>query len=175
MSNPSGWTTFFTSEHVPRWQVIAVGVIAFLASFGVNEHYYQRALNDDRAQAEQARVQSTLLDLQRHSIDFQTFAGAFVSKVLEDSEDIEEARDALVANILAQDAAVDLSLISLGGDARPAIMAYRQALREMIVAIETVSDIDSMGQFWQAATNLLVARNALLEFIEQQASPIAGV
>ncbi|MEO0487400.1 MAG: hypothetical protein AAF092_15950 [Pseudomonadota bacterium] len=161
---------FFTTDQVPRWQVFAVGIVAFLASLGVNEFNYQRSLNDAQVREAQQRVEAKLIEIQRHSVEFQTYAGAFVSAVLDGDAGVEEARDALVGNILAQDAAVDVSFTVLNENTQMAASTYRAALREMREAIDQVDGVVSMGLFWQAAANLLEARNNLLQAIEDQAN-----
>lgn len=161
---------FLTSDQVPRWQVIAVGVVAFLSSCAVNEFNYHRSQNDARVRETQQRVEAKLSEIQRHSVEFQTYAGAFVSSVLDDDESIDETRGALVGNILAQDAAVDISFTILNEDTQVAATSYRAALREMREAIDQVDGVVSMGPFWQAAANLLEARNNLLQAIEDQAN-----
>lgn len=161
---------FFTTDQVPRWQVFVVGAAAFLASMAVNEYNYQRSVNDTQIREAQQRVEVKLLEIQRHSVEFQTYAGAFVSAILDGDEGVDEARGELVGNILAQDAAVDVSSTILTGVTQQAASNYRAALREMRNAIDQVDDVVSMGPFWQAATNLLDTRNILLQAIEDQAN-----
>ena len=72
----------------------------------------------------------------------------------------------LIDNILAQDAAVDVSRNILDETIQPKVVAYREALRNMKAAVEKTNDVVSMGQFWSAASDLLVARNNLLEALE---------
>ncbi|MCR9145826.1 MAG: hypothetical protein NXH74_01355 [Rhodobacteraceae bacterium] len=165
----SRFKQFFTTDQVPRWQVFAVGIIAFLASLGVNEWNYQRSLHDTNVREEQQRVEAKLIEIQRHSVEFQTYAGAFVSAVLDSSSQVEGARDELIGNILAQDAAVDVSFTVFNGSTQEAVSEYRAALRQMRTAIDQVDGVVSMGPFWQAAANLLEARNNLLEAIQEQA------
>jgi hypothetical protein len=161
---------FFATDHVPRWQVLAVGIIAFLASCGVDEFNHQRSMRDADVRDEQHRVEAKLLEIQRHSVEFQTYAGAFVSAVLDKSSQVQDARDELIGNILAQDAAVDVSFTVFNEDTRLAVSEYRAALRKMRTAIDQVDGLVSMGVFWEAAANLLEARNKLLEAIQEQAN-----
>jgi uncharacterized protein YpmB len=161
---------FFTTDQVPRWQVFVVGLVAFVASMGVNEYNYQRSLNDTQIREAQQRIEVKLLEIQRHSVEFQTYAGAFVSAILDGDESVDEARSALVGNILAQDAAVDVSFTVLTGVTQQAASNYRGALREMRSAVDQVHGVVSMGPFWQAAANLLDTRNTLLQAIEDQAN-----
>jgi len=161
---------FFTTDQVPRWQVFAVGIVAFLASLIVNEYNYQRSLNDTEIREAQQRVEEKLLEIQRHSVEFQTYAGAFVSAILDGEEGVSGARSALIGNILAQDAAVDVSFTILNEATQQAATNYRAALRDMRDAVDQVDGVVSMGLFWQAAANLSEARNSLLQAIEDQAN-----
>ena len=161
---------FLTTDQVPRWQVFAVGVVAFIASLLVNELNYQRSVNDANVREAQQRTQARLLEVQRHSVEFQTYAGAFVSAVLDGKEDFEEERQRLIGNILAQDAAVELSFSVLGERDSVAVSEFRSALRKMRDEVENVGDVVSMGPFWEAAANLLDARNQLLQTIESRSS-----
>lgn len=160
---------FFTTDQVPRWQVFAVGIIAFLASLGVNELNYQRSMHNAEVREEQQRVEAKLFEIQRHSVEFQTYAGAFVSAVLDNSSQVQGAREELIGNILAQDAAVDVSFTVFNENTQEAVSEYRIALRQMRNAIDQVDGVVSMGAFWQAAANLLESRNNLLEAIQEQA------
>ncbi len=72
------------------------------------------------------------------------------------------------ADILAQDAAVDVSFAVFNDDTRIVVSRYRSSLREMLSAIDQVDGVVSMGVFWKAAADLLVARNELLQAIEDQ-------
>lgn len=160
---------FFTSDHVPRWQVFTVGVVAFLASAGLNEVNYWRTVHDEKIASAQDRIEAKLEAIERQSGEFQTFAGAFVSAVMENKGNIEVRRDDLMTNIRAQDAAIDVSFTVFNAVTAEYAKSYRSELRKMRDSIESVKDFDSMGQFWQAAADLLVARNKLLKAIETQA------
>lgn len=157
---------FFFSESTPRWQIFLGGLLVVAFGFLQNGYFYQRALSDTKAAQEQQRIESKVVEIQQHSIDFQTFANSYVTAVLDGSDELSERRDALIANILAQDAAVDVSRNILGTSLEPQVTAYRAALRNMKAAVEQVSDVVSMGQFWSAASDLLVARNNLLDALE---------
>lgn len=161
---------FLTTDHVPRWQIIVFGL--FVVGMNVVQQWYfhEKTLADAHSQAQQERVEAKLLEVQRHSVEFQTYAGAFVSAVLNDVEDVAGKRAALVDNILAQDAAIDVSMALFADDTKAAVSKYRSALRQMRSAVESVTDVISMNAFWESASELLVARNALLEALEQQAS-----
>jgi CRISPR/Cas system-associated protein Csm6 len=165
---------FFTTDHVPRWQVLGIGIIAFLASLVVDEVNHQRSIHNADVRDEQHRVEAKLLEIQRHSVEFQTYAGAFVSAVLDKSSQVQSARDELIGNILAQDAAVDVSFTVFNENTKVVVSEYRAALRQMRNAIDQVDGIVSMGMFWEAAANLLEARNNLLKAIQEQANPSAS-
>lgn len=157
---------FFVTESTPRWQILLGGTVVILAGFLQNGYFYGRALTDTKTAQQQQRVESKVVEIQQHSIDFQTFANAYVTSVLDGSAEVSERRDALIANILAQDAAVDVSRNILGPSVEPQVTAYRAALRNMKASVEEVSDVVSMGPFWSAASGLLVARNNLLDALE---------
>lgn len=93
---------------------------------------------------------------------------------MDHSEDTASRREALVSNVLAQDAAVDVSASILGADAIPQIGQYRAALRNMKDAIEETTDVVSMSIFWSAASELLVARNELLTALEKRSQQVGS-
>lgn len=161
-------SSFFASEKTPRWQLLLGGFAVVLFNFFQNEVYYQRALADSEAAAAQQRIEAKVIEIQQHSIDFQTYAGAFVSSILDQTGDTGARRDALVANILAQDAAVDVAASTLGPDTIGQVSQYRAALRRMKDAVEATSDVVSMSSFWSSASDLLVARNELLLVLEER-------
>ena len=165
----SRFLDFLKSDHVPRWQMIAVGVIAFLASAGLNEINYWRSYYDDVASSAQERVEAKLDAIERQSGEFQTFAGAFVSAVIENKGNIENRREDLIDNILAQDAAIDVSFTVFNQKTMESAKAYRVELRRMRDAVSEVRDMDSMDNFWQSAADLLIARNKLLKDMSEQA------
>ncbi|MGO4853352.1 hypothetical protein [Phaeovulum sp. W22_SRMD_FR3] len=158
---------FFITESTPRWQILLGGAVVILAGFLQNGYFYERALSDTKAAQQQQRLDSKVAEIQQHSIDFQTFANSYVTSVLDGSAEVSERRDALIANILAQDAAVDVSRNLLGPYVESQVAAYRAALRNMKASVEQVSDVVSMGPFWSAASDLLVARNNLLSALEE--------
>jgi len=106
------------------------------------------------------------LKIQQNSIDFQTFVNSYITAILDGTTEVAERRNLLIDNILAQDAAVDVSRNILNEAIQPQIAAYREALRNMKAAVEKTTDVVSMGQFKTAASDLLVARNNLLEALE---------
>jgi len=160
---------FFKTDRVPRWQIVVFGLVVMCAGWAQNEHYYQKTLRDAQETAEQQRLETKILEIQRQSVDFQTYAGAFVSSVLDSSGDQNERRAVLLSNILAQDAAVDVSSAIFSVETGQTVQQYRAALREMRNAVDQVEDVISMGLFWKAASDLLVARNAMLNALEKQA------
>lgn len=157
---------FFRSENTPRWQILLGGF--FVISIGLlqSEIYYQRALEDTEVSIQQQRIDAKVLEIQQNSIDFQTFANSYVTAILDGTTEVAQRRNLLVDNILAQDAAVDVSRNILDESIQPQIIAYRHALRNMKAAVERTNDVISMGQFWIAASDLLVARNSLLDALE---------
>jgi hypothetical protein len=154
---------FIFGENTPRWQIIVGGVIVLFLGVVQNEFYYRRSVADAEIAAQQSRVEAKVLELQQHSIDFQTYAGAFVSSILDNTGEVTARRSALIGNILAQDAAIDISASVLGDAVAPQLSQYRKALLNMKVSVEQVSDVVSMGAFWAAASDMLVARNDLLQ------------
>ncbi|MGB8813739.1 MAG: hypothetical protein WCC57_11180, partial [Paracoccaceae bacterium] len=90
--------------------------------------------------------------------------------VLDQQDDVQVQRSLLSANILAQDAAVDVSSNVFDADTAVVVAKYRSALRRMNVAVGEAHDVLSMGPFWEAASDLLVARNELLDALEKQAA-----
>lgn len=158
---------FLESKEVPRWQVIVFGAFVLFAGWGQNYYFYHKTLQDNQISTEQQRIETRIQKIQRHAIDFQTYAGAFVSSVL-DGGDVASARSTLIGNILSQDAAVDVSSRIFDEQTMLAVSSYREALRGMKDAIGQVDGVVSMGVFWEAASNLLVARNSLLDALEKQ-------
>lgn len=155
------------SETTPVWFVVFTGIAAFCGSLLVSELQYSRALRDSRIDAKvaeaSARIAERRSEVERQSLEFQTYAGAFVSAILDSTTSVEEKRTILIQNILAQDAAIDLSadlVISLDPEG---VTNYRTALRAMKLAVEQSDDVISLTQFWDAASNLLVARDRVLD------------
>lgn len=157
---------FIFSESNPRWQLVLGGLFVLCLGIAQNEWYYSRGVADAEHAAQQQRLEAKALEIQQHSIDFQTYAGAFVSSILDNTTEVGERRTALIGNILAQDAAIDVSASLIGDAVAPQVREYRLALREMKSAVETTTDVVSMSAFWTAASNLLVARNNLLDALE---------
>lgn len=158
---------FFLTEGTPRWQLLLGGFFVALLSFLQSEYSHRRTQSVSDATQYQARVEAKVIEIQQHSIDFQTFANSYVSAVLDGSVEISERRDTLIANILAQDAALDVSRNIFDSSLSEEIANYRASLREMKSAVEQVSGVLSMNVFWAAASDLLVARNVLLDAMEQ--------
>ncbi|QIE42330.1 hypothetical protein G5B39_10525 [Rhodobacteraceae bacterium SC52] len=157
---------FFTSDHNPRWQILLAGAVVIFTAWAQNYYFYKQQINREDRLAAQQQIEDRSAEIRRHSIDFQTYAGVFVSSVLDDTAEVNERRNALIGNIIAQDTAIDVSADVLGNEIQPQIEEYRLALRNMKTAVEQVSDVVSMGQFWAAASDLLVARNNLLQALE---------
>lgn len=160
---------FFTSDHNPRWQMLLAGAVVILAAWGQNYYFHIQQINREDRIATQQQIGEKSAEIRQHSVDFQTYAGAFVSSVLDSTPEINERRTALIGNIIAQDTAIDVSAYILGSEVEPQIEEYRLTLRNMKTAVEQVSDVVSMGQFWAAASDLLAARNDLLQALEAYA------
>lgn len=154
---------FLNTERTPRWQIIAGGALVVLIGFGQNAYFYSKAVDDAQVAEQQSRIHDKLLEIQQHSIDFQTYANAFVASVLDNTDDLADRRQTLIDNILSQDAAVDVARDVLDASVQQEVANYRKALREMKASVESVSDVISMSRFWQSASDLLVARNKLLD------------
>jgi hypothetical protein len=167
MLNVEKVTQFFTTETTPRWYLMAGGAIVMLFAWGQNWYFFEQSKELAEFTADQERIEDRIAQIQQHSIDFQTFANAYVTAVLEGASDQDERQNVLIDNILAQDAAIDVSSALLGKQLGTELAAYRALLRNMKHATEGVKDIQSMGAFWKAASDLLVARNALLAALEE--------
>lgn len=175
MANSMKWLkNFLSTDHVPRWQIIVFGLIVIALNVLQQLYFYEKTLADTHFQSQQERIEAKLLEVQRHSVEFQTYAGAFVSAVLDTDEAVNGKRAALIDNILAQDAAIDVSMALFDENTKSAVSEYRSALRDMRSAVDGVTDVVSMSVFWEAASKLLVARNALLQALEEQASAISS-
>ncbi len=169
-SNSNKFVSFFTTDHVPRWQIMVFGLFVIGLTFLQQQHFYNKSREDTLSKAHVERIEAKLLDVQRHSVEFQTYAGAFVSSILDNDNDIDGKRSELIDNILAQDAAIDVSMALFDPKTQSAVSNYRTSLREMRNAVDQVTDVVSMGLFWEAASNLLVSRNAVLKALEEQIS-----
>lgn len=159
---------FFASTETPRWWLLAGGVALVLATFGQNEYYHRKNIQLQQVAEERQRVEARIVEIERQSIEFQTYAGAFVSAVLDQSRDIDSHRQRLVESIVAQDAAVDVSARLFDADTRQAVAEYRAALQQMNHALQSADDVLTLSAFWEAASDLLVARNSLLEQLARQ-------
>lgn len=142
------------------------GAVVLMIGFIQSEFYYWRTVEDADVSVQQQRIDAKVLEIQQNSIDFQTFANSYITAILDGTTEVAERRNLLIGNILAQDAAVDVSRNILNETIQPQVVAYREALRNMKAAVEKTTDVVTMGQFWTAASDLLVARNNLLEALE---------
>lgn len=157
---------FFLSESTPRWQILLGGLFVIVVGFMQSEYFHQRTVEDTEVSVQQQRIDARILEIQQNSIDFQTFANSYTTAILDGTTEVTERRSLLIDNILAQDAAVDVSRNILNETIQPQVAACREALRNMKAAVEKTNDVVSMGLFWTSASDLLVARNNLLEALE---------
>lgn len=162
------FSSFFLSKETPRWQLMAGGLIVIAAAFGQNYYFFQKEQRLEAAAEAERRVEDKLLEIQRQSVDFQTYAGAFVSAVLDQAPSVDEHRKRLIDNLIAQDTAIDVSARIFDPQAKQAADEYRSALKVLKGTAESAHDVLSLSSFWTAASDLLVARNALLDELSRQ-------
>lgn len=159
---------FLLSERSPLWLLVVSGIVSFVVSAGTQYAFYRHNIGVEEQRIEASRISAELQALKSNSQDFQTFAGAFVSAVLDGDDDVDGRREALLANILSQDAAIDVAVGSFDPRSTNAAQSYRAALLNMKEAVDQVDDVISMGAFWEAASDLLLARNELISALEDQ-------
>lgn len=150
---------FLLSERSPLWLLVVSGIVSFVVSAGTQYVFYRHSIG-----VEEQRIEA----LKSNSQDFQTFAGAFVSSVLDGDDDVDGRREALLANILSQEATIDVAFGSFDPRSTNAVRSYRTALLNMNQAVDQVDDVISMGAFWEAASDLLLAQNELIVALENQ-------
>ena len=159
---------FLSSTNTPRWSIILGGVLVMAFSLGENHLFFRQYVEYEQVASERQRIVDRVREIEKRSIDFQTYAGAFVSAILEESTELEERRRRLEENILAQDAAVGVSMEIFDSGTSHAVAEYRAGLRNMKNALHASHDVVTLSKFWKAASDLLVVRDVLIKELERQ-------
>ncbi len=163
-----GWIKrFFLATETPRIWLIVGGIFVLGAPMVYDHFASQQERQQEIADEAAEKLYSRANQLQAQSVDFQTYAAAFVSSLLDGSADVDVQRQRLIENIVAQDAAVDVSRRVIGDEG--AVKAYRKALQSVKIATEKAHDVNSLSPFWKATSDFLVERNALQDSLERRA------
>lgn len=117
---------------------------------------------DSNAEIE-SRFEERLDDIRISAVDFQTYTAAYVSAVLEERSQVSEAKQRLLDNIVEQDAKVQFMQPLLSDNEKEAANEYRRALLELSNLIPVSDDVLEMAPFWEATSDVLVARNDFLK------------
>lgn len=159
---------FFCSTETPRWQLIVGGALVLLAPIGHAEWVSWRENHLEVQAAADRRIEERLKEIEQKSADWHTFSGAFVAAVLDSSESVEDQRQLLLDNMLAQDAVIDLSSRIFDQETQITANKYRDTLQNLMEATRAAHDVKSLSPFWEAASDALVARNVLLNDLSRQ-------
>ncbi|WP_188790825.1 hypothetical protein [Salipiger pallidus] len=114
-------------------------------------------------------------EVRNAAYDFQTFAAAYVSAVIEDEDGVHEARRRLMDNVLSQHSTVEMAQGVFSKDVVSAAAGYKSALLEFSTALADANTILEMRPFWEAASDVLVERQKLMDAIDSELGRIGGV
>lgn len=153
-------TNWFFSQN-PVWYLL---IVTFGGIIVVWEKDFSLQ-NQDHLQARLVQSENTI---RLHAMEFQTYAAAFVTAVLKKSADLQKHRQRLKDNINSQYAAADVFARSFNHETSQAVVEFQDRLDKMRIAVDQVQDVLTMRNFWEAASDLLVARNALLDRVNRQ-------
>jgi hypothetical protein len=156
--------------HVFKKETLTPAIIALVVSGGVtplmNGWVNQR--NTAILQHEEAKRQAVA----RFALDadaFGSFATVFVLSVSRDDKVDPQAFERLASNIVAQKAALDALIWRIPPDLRKEATAYENALLALNSALDRVKGVESMKEFWERTSDLLVVRQDLLPRLEADA------
>ena len=97
---------------------------------------------------------------------FQTFSSAFVVSVTRENKVDRLALERLIANLQSQKISLDDAARKLPTNIQPQIERYEQALLALNAALGQVRDIETMKEFWERASDLLVVRQDLYRLLD---------
>lgn len=158
------WLCRVLSERgTPRWILVLGWVVAVGIPIWVSYDIFEAEVGQRNVLEEQKRIDFQVREFQRHSVEFQTYAAAFVSAILDESAEVGVRREQVIDNILEQYATINVFVGELDEVAVLAMENYRSRLKEMKIAVESAHDVLSLSGFWAAASDLLVARNEMLD------------
>ncbi|MCY4653715.1 MAG: hypothetical protein OXC95_11195 [Dehalococcoidia bacterium] len=147
---------FLKGKKTPMWlSVIVMPVVTIAIATALN--FYAR---------EEIVVRTIVYErigvIERQSGDFQVHAAAFVNAILDGEEDVKKERNRLMENIVNQNALIE-DVKNVARDIEDGtIETYQERLSAMKKATENTKDVLSMRPFWEAASDLLVARDKML-------------
>lgn len=116
----------------------------------------------------QVQLARKMQEIRSQSIDVQTYAGLYATAVLERTEDVDVHRRTLRSALVTQFAVLETYLGVLDGGARASVEKYREELLAMEGILRSSHDVLSLVGFWEAMSDLLVARNEMLEELDRQ-------
>ena len=165
---------FLTSKHKTRGWVLLGGALVlglgFFADwwlFAETRAYRQEAL-------QQQLIARNIQEIRSYSIDFQTLGAAYVAAVMDDGENVNEHLEELRENVVTQYAALDVYAGMLDEKTLVAVERYRQELQEMGDELTVAHSVLSLRSFWEAASDLLVARNEVIRELDRQEKGAQG-
>lgn len=145
---------WFGSIETPRWMIIAGFVGSSLLTVGLNtcsSIIVESHKRTDTARSEQARALTDTM------IQFQTFASAFSAEMFKDKKPSQETKTNILKNLneqMSRARAVEAFMPE-----KQTIRQYMAAVANMSNVVEDTNDVQSMKQFWSAASTLLMERN----------------
>lgn len=157
------------SQGSPRWQIISGGIILFLsnAAFSIWMQYSNESAANDRAAKQE--ILNRLAEMRLAAMDFQTYAGAYVGAVLEGG-DINSNEKTLIESIMRQHTAVELSKGLYSQETVASAARYQAALAKFNSIVPKSSSVLEMAPFWEAASEVLLARDEFFRSLEKQKS-----
>lgn len=155
----------------PIWWLILLTFIGIGITSTQQDRLQSSLIAHQKTQEERQSIAAKMASIQQSAIEFQTYAGAFVSAILEERDDLEKHRRRLIGNIVHQDATVSVFTESFDEPASKAVKEYRARLQEMQLAVHEARDVLTMKNFWETASDLLVSRGALLKELNRQSTP----
>lgn len=159
-----------SSHHVPRWQMLAGGALVLLLNAGLTVWIQSREHQASIELAARQEVLNRMTEVRMIAVDFQTYAANYVSAVIA-GKGLPKSEEALIENVMRQHSAIELSKSIYMPETISYAREYQSALAAFNSIIPKSNDVMRMGQFWQAASRVLVSRDAFLKALEDQALP----
>lgn len=157
---------WITSNETNNLTVITGGAIVFVLNLVISLvlQHYDQVHSEKLAYNQLKQVRST--EIRSAAVDFQTFAAAYVSAVLESESDIPKARERLVESTMQQYATIDLSEALFSNEAQEAAKIYKNALAKFNTTLASANTVTEMRPFWESASDVLVARDNLIRSLD---------
>ncbi len=160
--------SWFCDQSVPRWQMLSGATMLLFANSGVSYWIQTRDYSASVEMAAQQEVRGRMTEVRLVALDFQTYAANYVGSVVA-GKDLSVAEKSLIENVMRQHSAVELSKGVYTDETLALADEYQRALATFNAVVPRSDDVVEMGPFWQAASMVLVTRDAFLMSLERQA------